>query len=59
VQKYPTLVADSDQRKVIFVAEGKTPRLSDPYAGHLTAHGGEVYNITSVSIDMSPAFIKG
>ena len=58
-QKYLTLVADSDQRKVIFVTDGKDAKTIESFAGHLTAHDGDVDNITSVSIDMSPAFIKG
>ena len=58
-QKYLTLVADSVQRKVIFVTDGKDAKTIESFAEHLTTHGGDVDSITSVSIDMSPAFIKG
>lgn len=56
---YLTLVADAEQRKVIFVTDGRDARTIESFAGHLSTHGGEVGQITSASIDMSPAFIKG
>ncbi len=56
---YVTLVADADRRAVIFVAEGKDAHTIQAFAADLSAHGGAPKNIESVSIDMSPAFIKG
>lgn len=56
---YVTLVADAEQRAVIFVTEGKDSATIEAFASDLSDHGGDPKNIESVSIDMSPAFIKG
>lgn len=56
---YVTLVADADRRAVIFVTEGKGAKTIQAFASDLSAHGGDPKDIESVSIDMSPAFIKG
>jgi transposase len=56
---YVTLVADAERRAVIFVTEGKDSETIQAFASDLGAHGGAPKNIESVSIDMSPAFIKG
>ncbi|KAF1050458.1 MAG: hypothetical protein GAK41_01591 [Burkholderia gladioli] len=56
---YLTLVADALERKVVFVAEGKDAATIDAFVECLREHGGEPEQITSVSIDMSPALIKG
>lgn len=56
---YITLAADADARKVIFVTEGKDAGTIKELAAELIAHGGDPAAIESVSIDMSPAFIKG
>ena len=56
---YLTLVADAEERKVIFVTEGKDAKTVDSFAQFLAAHGGDASQIVSASIDMSPAFIKG
>ena len=56
---YVTLVADSERRAVIFVTEGKDADAIKSFAADLTEHNGDPENIESVSIDMSPAFIKG
>lgn len=56
---YVTLVADAGQRSVIFVAEGHDAKTLDAFASELAAHKGDPKAIESVSIDMSPAFIKG
>lgn len=56
---YITLFADADERKVLFVAEGRGADTVKSFAEDLTAHGGAPEAIESVSIDMSPAFIKG
>jgi transposase len=56
---YVTLVADAKQRSVIFVTEGKDANTINAFASDLAAHKGDPKAIESVSIDMSPAFIKG
>ena len=56
---YLTLAADADARKVVFVTEGRDADAVAGFAAHLRAHKADPQNITCVSIDMSPAFIKG
>jgi transposase len=56
---YVTLAADAQQRAVIFVAEGRDAEAVAALAEDLRAHGGDPEAIESVSIDMSPAYIKG
>ena len=56
---YITLVADTDERRVLFVTEGKDAETLTAFADDLVAHGGDPQAVESVSIDMSPAFIKG
>ncbi len=56
---YITLFADADERKVLFVAEGRGADTVESFAEDLIVHGGDPAAIESVSIDMSPAFIKG
>lgn len=56
---YITLAADAVQRRVVAVAEGRSVETIETLAGELHAHGCVPAQVTSVSIDMSPAFIKG
>jgi len=56
---YLTLAADAEQRRVVFVTEGRDAQTIADFAGHLAEHQATPKQITSVSIDMSPAFIKG
>jgi transposase len=56
---YVTLVADSEKRAVIFVAEGRGADAVKTFTSDLAAHNGDPEAIESVSMDMSPAFIKG
>jgi transposase len=56
---YITLAADAVQRKVLFVTEGRDMQTIKSLAADLQAHGCAPEQIDSVSIDMSPAFIKG
>ena len=60
---YVSLFADADpdpeRRRVLFVAEGREADTVGAFAGNLRAHGGKPTEITSISIDMSPAFISG
>ena len=56
---YITLVADADKRRVLFVTEGKDAQTIKAFAADFAAHGGDPAAVESISIDMSPAFIKG
>jgi transposase len=56
---YLTIAADMDERKVVFVTEGKDANTISHFAEYLAAHKGTPDQVRSVSIDMSPAFIKG
>ena len=56
---YITLAADAQARRVLFVTEGREAKTIGELAAHLGAHGCPAQQIESVSIDMSPAFIKG
>lgn len=56
---YITLAADAVQRAVLFVTEGRDAKTIEALAADLQAHGCPPEQIESVSIDMSPAFIKG
>ena len=60
---YVSLFADADpdpeRRRVLFVAEGREADTVGAFAANLRAHGGKPTEIASISIDMSPAFIKG
>ena len=56
---YVTLAADAMARRVLFVTEGRDAATIEALAAHLEAHGCPPERIESVSIDMSPAFIKG
>lgn len=56
---YITLAADALERRVLAVAEGRSIETVETVAGELAAHGCMPDQVSSVSIDMSPAFIKG
>lgn len=56
---YVTLFVDLDQKKTIFVTEGKSNEAVKAFAKDLKEHKGDAKNIKNVSCDMSPAFIKG
>ena len=56
---YITLVADANERRVLFVTEGRNADTIKAFAADFTAHGGDPTAVESISIDMSPAFIKG
>ena len=57
--EYLTLVADMQARRVVFVTTGKDASTIEGFAAYLVQHGGKPEHVDSVSIDMSPAFIKG
>lgn len=56
---YISLFVDLEKRKTLFITEGKDSSTVDDFVQDLKAHGGAAENITDVSCDMSPAFIKG
>lgn len=56
---YITLAADATERRVLAVAEGREVKTIATIAAELAEHGCPPEAIESVSIDMSPAFIKG
>ena len=56
---YVSLFVDLNKRRTIFVAEGKGSETITVFTEDFKAHHGNPHDITDVSIDMSPAFIKG
>jgi len=56
---YVSLFVDLDKRKAMYVTEGKHSQAVESFAEYLKKHGGETSNITDISCDMSPAFVKG
>ena len=56
---YVTIAADAERRAVIFVTETREAAAIERLAEDLAAHGGDPEAIRAVSIDMSPAYIKG
>jgi len=56
---YITLFVNLENKKTVFVTEGKSSKTVKKFAEDLKKHGGEVSNIKDISCDMSPAFIKG
>jgi transposase len=56
---YVSLFVDIDQRRVLFVADGRGADTVAEFADDLEAHDGDASHIKQVCIDMSAAFIKG
>ncbi len=56
---YVSLFVDIEEKRTIFVTEGKDHTVIKAFVSDLVAHGGKPDNIEQVSCDMSPAFIKG
>lgn len=56
---YVTIAADAARRAVIFVTETREATAIERLAEDLAVHGGDPEAIEAVSIDMSPAYIKG
>lgn len=56
---YVSLFVDIEEKRTIFVTEGKDNQVITDFANDLSEHKGSPENITQVSCDMSPAFIKG
>jgi transposase len=56
---YVFIAADADARRVLHVGEGKDAAAVAAFAADFAARQGKAEQIDAVSIDMSPAFIKG
>lgn len=56
---YVSLFVDLEEKRTIFVAEGKGSETMAAFTRDFKAHQGDPLDITDVSIDMSPAFING
>lgn len=56
---YVSLFVDIEEKRTIFVTEGKDQKVVSKFVDDLIAHNGSAEQITQVSCDMSPAFIKG
>ena len=56
---YLTFAADAEAHKVVFVTEGRDANTIAELGQFLSGRKATPEQITSVSIDMSPAFIKG
>jgi transposase len=56
---YLTIAADTEERRVVFVTEGKDADTITRFAEYLETHHATPSQIRSVSIDMSPGFIAG
>ena len=56
---YLTFAADAEAHKVVFVTEGRDAKTIAELGHFLSEHKATPEQIASVSIDMSPAFIKG
>ena len=57
--QYISVFVDMLQRRTLYVADGKSASTVKEFVEHLRHHGGKPKQITDVSCDMSPAFIKG
>jgi len=57
--QYITLFVDLDQRRTLYITEGKDNLTVNDFVDDFTAHSGDIDAIKDVSSDMSPAFIKG
>ena len=57
--KYVTSVVDADTRELLFMSEGREAQSVAAFVAELRAHGGDPAQIELVSMDMSPAFMKG
>jgi transposase len=56
---YVTLFVDLNEKRTIFVTEGKDAKTVEAFKANLESHQGKVENVKDVSCDMSPAFISG
>lgn len=57
--EYVTAVHDLQQKRLLFVTEGRDHQTLDAFAKDLAEHGGSAQAICHVSMDMSAAYLKG
>lgn len=58
-QKYVTVFMDLDERRILYVTEGKDAKTVKSFQADLQEHGGTPEQIQEFSLDMSPAFQSG
>ena len=56
---YVSLVVDFEEKRTIYVTEGKDSTVVEKFANDLKEHNGDPLNIEQISCDMSQAFKKG
>jgi len=56
---YVSLFVDLEEKKTIFVTQGKGSETVVEFVEDIEKHKGSAQNIENISCDMSPAFIKG
>ena len=56
---YITVFADADERKVLFVADGRKAEAIEQFRWDLIEHGGDPDQITEICVDMSASYIAG
>jgi transposase len=57
--EYVTAVHDLQQKRLLFVTEGRDHQTVHAFAKDLVEHGGSAQAISHVSMDMSAAYLKG
>lgn len=57
--RYLSVFCDMEKRRVLFATPGKDATTWDAFSAELERHNGHPHAITSVSMDMSPAFQCG
>lgn len=58
-REYVTSVHDLQQKRLLFVTEGRNHQTLDAFAKDLKTHGGQAQAVTHMSMDMSAADLKG
>lgn len=56
---YISLFVDLKEKKTVYIAQGKDNQTIKAFTEEFKSHNGVIENISDVSCDMSPAFIKG
>jgi transposase len=57
--RYLTVFCDLEARRLLFATPGKDAQVWDRFAGVLQEHGGELHQVSQISIDMIPAYRQG
>jgi transposase len=57
--EYVTVMHDLQQKRLLFVTEGRDHQTLDAFVKDLAEHGGSAQAISHVSMDMSAAYLKG